>query len=158
MKHKRSRCLQPRDPNPAIEFLQSALHADRQMDALLCRAQRYMDLATRATRSTTTLPGRGLAGSRVEDGITGLVDIAREIEREATRLAETVRAVERTISALPNPQHREILQLRYLNGWPWDRISEHLGDLDRTWVWRLHGRAVEGVMEGGRWGSAPDPA
>ena len=50
------------------------------------------------------------------------------------------------IERLEESKHRDVLTWRYLNGWEWEKICQALGmpetPMDRTWVWRLHRRAL----------------
>lgn len=52
---------------------------------------------------------------------------ARALRLQADTLMRRERAAERWISCLPNARHRDVLTLRYLNGWRFDRIAEALG-------------------------------
>jgi len=134
--------VRERKMNPTIEYLGQVLRADHKLDALIERSQRYMDHATRATSrlTATRVSGTGHR-SNVEDAVLAMVDLSREIEREMSLFVEKVREIDAMIAKVPDDRHRDLLRWRYLNGWPWDRISEGLG-CERRWTLAMHGRAL----------------
>jgi len=135
--------VRERKPNPTIEYLNQALHADRQIDSLIEHSQRCMEHATRATsRLTATRIGGTGRRSNVEDAVLAMVDLSREIERETNLYIEKVREIRAVIAKVPDNRHRLLLRWRYVNGWRWDRIAEGLNVSDRSWVWELHGKAL----------------
>ena len=54
-------------------------------------------------------------------------DHARALRRQADALLIREQEAERWIARLPNTRHRDILTLRYLNGWHYERIAKALG-------------------------------
>ena len=73
-----------------------------------------------------------------------IVELEREIDRRIDEYARLVREIETAIDAVADPQCREVLRYRYLNGWSWQRIAGEM-NYSQDWLWRLHARALEAV-------------
>jgi len=63
---------------------------------------------------------------RVGENVSLAVDHARALRRQAEALIRREQAAERWIARLPNSRHRDVLSLRYLNGWHYDRVARAL--------------------------------
>lgn len=113
----------------AKEYLSQARQADRRIGALLERRRHY--------REMEELRGPGSAG--------GLEALEGEIDRRIEAYAALVREIEEVIDEVENGQYRDVLKLRYLNGWSWKAIAART-NFSRDWLWKLHARALEQIV------------
>lgn len=112
--------------------------------ALQERRQRYEDLATSATAHYRSGPGGTKRVSSVEEYAIKLADLSREMQLRADLFAEELRKIEAAIDAVEPALYRDVLKLRYLNGWSWNRITSQL-IYSPDYLWHLHGRALREV-------------
>lgn len=132
--------------NPTIEYLRQALRADRQIDALLERAEMYRNRSMQATsRATATRTSGTGSRSRVEDCVMEMLELEDAMKAEISELAAKVAEIERVIDQVRDDRYRDLLRWRYLNGWTWERIAEGLDLKDVRWVYEMHGRALKEI-------------
>lgn len=117
------------------EELQSVRHIEQRMRALEIQLDRIsQDLHSDAIQIC-------------EDGdpmprITAHLNECRdELNREWDALIDSRNRVKRTIAQIPDGQYRDVLNLRYIEALPWERIAVELGYSWRQ-VHRLHKKAV----------------
>ena len=108
------------------EYLQQARHMRTRMDALEERRQRYLDMATKSTAHYRSGPGGTRRVSSVEEGAVKLADLAEEMRIRSDIYAEALRGIEAAIDAVEPALYRDVLKLRFLNGWYWERIGKSL--------------------------------
>lgn len=125
------------------EYFRQLQKIDRRINAKLEQAGRCREMATKATgRMTATRVSGTTARSAMENAIVRLIDLERDIDSEVDQLVDLRREALALINTLEDPRHRSVMEMRYINGWSWDRISNEL-NYERTWVWRLHGEALQ---------------
>lgn len=68
---------------------------------------------------------------------------------EIARQEERMRRVVDMIASLRDKQQRDVLTMRYINGWPWRRIIFEMGTkgYSESAAYSLHGRALQHVNE-----------
>ena len=126
----------------ARAFLEQARNMDRRIEALRERRQHYEDLAASCTAKYRQGPGGSTRRvSSVEEYDCKIADLDRELYERIERYAETCREIEREIDRLRDARHRDVLTLRYLNCWKWDRVARATNYSVDT-VWRLHREAL----------------
>lgn len=126
------------------------------------RAQRYLSRVERLEseldykrlhlRSVRGLTSRGMVsgyGGGVPADRTGgaamrAQELTKEIEGLQERLIRARSDVRRTVSRLPNPGTRCLMEMRYLSHMKWEDISEALDVSPRTAL-RRHQRALQTV-------------
>lgn len=124
-------------------YLRGVRSQYRYVQTLTLRAERYREMAMRATGRTDALRLSGTARrSKVEDNVLAMVDIRRDIEKQIQAFSKEARRAEKLISRLPDPKHRTVLQLRYLSNMTWEEIAEQMGYTLR-WVHQLHSDALD---------------
>ena len=129
----------------ARAFLESISRADKRLEEMSFRAQRYRDMAKRATGSIEATRVSGTAGrSQVESNINRCIDIANDIDRQAAQLRERYAQAMRAIEGVSDPAGREVLELRYLHRMRWEEIAKRIGYTQRNII-RLHGIALREV-------------
>lgn len=123
-------------------MLDGVCGAERRIEEMAQRAQRYRELARMATGSAEAVRVSGTTGrSRVERNVGRLVDIAREIDAQAERLRRRMDEAARLIEGVSNPLGREVIELRYFDRLPWERIAQRM-HYSRSAVIEMHGRAL----------------
>ena len=66
-------------------------------------------------------------------------------EAETAALVSCRRRAKCIIDSVPDPNQRDVLTYRYLNGYGWDTVAL-LMDRSRTQVWRIHSAALESAQ------------
>lgn len=145
--------------DPVRRFLSSVVEARVEADRLTYRLQQLEAQATKVTASLTGMP-RG--GGDHENLLASLADMREENARAIVAAEQQVEKVTNFIDKLENPVSRIILKLRYCDCLPWDTESIHrkrkqktvMSEMkkvglyyDRTWLWRLHGVALNEARE-----------
>lgn len=126
----------------AKEYLQQLRWKNARINSLLERQARYRDLATRRTASYRGMPGGGVNRvSSVEEYACKAADLAREIDRRIDEYVDLTREIEAAIGRVPDARYRELLRLRYISEWSWEKIAVEMR-YDERWVKQLHGYAL----------------
>lgn len=124
------------------EYLGQVLRMETRLSSILERRARYRERATQITARYGEQPGRaGSPGSKVERFALKIAALEAEMREIDAEFADTVRAAEEAIDAVPDPRYRDILTYRYLNGWSWSRIARGMS-YSRDHVIRLHAGAL----------------
>ena len=130
----------------AQAFMQRVTNAQRRIVNMEEMAARYRDMATGTTANVHSVCIRGTQGTgRVGTNMDAYLDICADIEREAQRLREYLKAAMEVIGYLADSQEREVLELRYLSGMGWIELSMRMGLNERT-ARRIHVKALEHVQ------------
>lgn len=130
----------------ARAYLEQIGSATRRMEDMSYRAQRYRDMACRATGSMEAVRISGTSRhSRVETSVIGCLDLAADIDRRAAALRAQYETACEMIESVQNVAGRELLELRYLRGMRWEDIGRRLG-YELRQVYRLHGRALQEIQ------------
>ena len=127
----------------AKDFLRRARSVDRRVDEATERVDRLRAKLEAGRMSKITGMPRG--GS--EDW-TATADKLIELERRVNaRIRELVRVKHLAMDAIDRVDEarlREVLELYYIDGFSWDQVAERM-ELDKRWVFRLHGRALQRI-------------
>lgn len=81
------------------------------------------------------------AGDAMEKLIAKVDMLEREIIREIAREKRLIRRISAEIERVPDDRYKNILQMRYIMCWKWERIAVDM-DLDIRYVYKLHGAAL----------------
>lgn len=133
----------------AKQFLRQVRYLDDLIDTKLEQIQELRSLAEKVT-STLSLDGTSLQSSGLQDKIGDLVarivDLQMEIEKATSRMIDIKTKAMRLIDNMPTPEHRLLLQMRYLRGLTWEQIA-----VDMAYTYRgihyLHSRALREFEE-----------
>ena len=129
----------------AKEYLYQAYRLDQQINSKLEQVARLKHMAMQATGRFQAERISGTPQhSPMEDAVTKLVDLEYEINEDIDRLVDLKREMAGLIAKISNPSHRVLLELRYFGGNTWEDISSKMS-YDLSWVFRLHGRALQEV-------------
>lgn len=130
----------------AKDWLKGYADKNLRMDALMEEARLLWD---KATGISTVMAHDKVSGgdgetSRLAATVASMVDKYDKLQREAESLMLELARVEAAIEDMPNNRQRELLRLRYLCGWKWERIAQKM-QLEVRWVYELHGRALQSI-------------
>lgn len=110
---------------------------DSKMEQLIrCRA-RLQSL----TASYSDMP-RGGKSKDWTDLVVRCTELEEMLEDELKELYDLRHSIVLAIEALENPMQRTVLELRYLNGYSWQKIMEKTNYADRS-IFRMH---YDGLM------------
>jgi hypothetical protein len=115
------------------------------IDAKLEQAQEYRELATKASTSLTHTPPSGTRNAHSkEDIIVKMLDLENEIQGEIDNLITLMKDITAAIKGVPNPDHRILLELRYLAFKSWGEISVKMR-YSKDYTFELHRAALTKV-------------
>lgn len=124
------------------EYLRDIRHKYLYAQVLCERAQRYREMAMRATgRITATRLSGTPRRSALEDNVLSMMDTHRELQQQIQQLMRETRCAEKLIANLKDERFRAVLQLRYLCGMGWEEVADKL-HFSVRWVHKLHGQAL----------------
>ena len=127
--------------------LRQVRSAFRRADVLLARAEKYREMAVRATGRVDAVRLSGTPQrSRVEDCVLELVDTHNALQKEIGQLLARSREAEKRILMLADERQRAVLQLRYLCAMSWEDVAERLHYTLR-WVHKVHREALEALAQ-----------
>lgn len=131
----------------ALEILCNYRHIDRRVAEIYDRIARYRETATRATASMTAGNISGTPGrSRVETEAIKIVDLEHQLDDTIDDLNARRYAIQRAINAMPNEEHKRMLELRYMDGKQWAVIMRRLS-ISRSTSYRMHWAALREFYE-----------
>lgn len=130
--------------------LREVRHAHMRAEVLCARAERYREMAMRATgRADAIRLGGTSQNSKVETYVLELIDVHADLQKEISELMRLSREMEKRIGVLESDSQRAVLQLRYLCAYDWQDIADRL-HFSLSWVHRLHREGIEKLAQGER--------
>ena len=128
------------------EYLSQALWLDKRINSKLEQLEVLRALATRVSANfgeEKTSKNR-YKKSHIEITVAKIVDLEREINQDIDRLVDIKTEIMGTIGQVKDPISQLLLEMRYVNGKPWDVVAKELR-FDRSWISRLHGNALREI-------------
>lgn len=129
----------------AKEYLSQAYYLDREINRKLKRIMFFREMAS---NGSGILQAQRVSGtekhSPMEDAITKIIDLEEEVNADIDRLVDLKREMIRMIHALPQLEHRLLLQLRYLNYKRWEEIAATMQHDLKAVHW-IHARALHRI-------------
>ena len=130
------------------EYLREVRSKQRYAQVLCERAQRYRDMAMRATGRVSAVRFGGTSRrSKVEDNVLAMMDVEKELRERMEELMKETRRVEKMISLMTDDRYHAVLQLRYLCGMSWEEVASKL-HFSVRWVHKLHGEGLKQLAQG----------
>lgn len=127
----------------ARTYLESIERGTKLMNSLADSALSYREMAMKATGSMEALRSGGTSSrSKVESGMVGCIDIAKQLEDVADGVSGKVATACRLIARMENTGEAEILVLRHIARLDWSEINDKIGYAERH-TRRLYNRALE---------------
>lgn len=131
----------------AKEYLSQAYHIDERIESKLTQIETLKSLATRVTSVFSDMPHSSTPDNhRLEKIIADIIDLENEILDDVNELVDSKREVNSVINFVKNPEHRTLLEMRYLSFKNWESIAVELS-LDLRWIYRLHSRALADIQK-----------
>ena len=134
----------------AWSYLESVARAEKRIEDMTWRENRFREMAQRATGSTEAVRVSGTgSASKVSANMDKCMDIGIRIQDEAETLGKRYKLACEMIEGVSLPEGRQVLELRHLSRLPWEAIAEkmHYGprQLARIHRWALE--EVQGQMD-----------
>ena len=131
----------------ARDFLSQAYRLDQRINCKIEQLSTLNDLATKATSTLTGMPHNpNKATSTLENAITKIVDLQKEINDDIDRLVDVKAEITRVIKSVENVDQRFILEKRYLCWASWPEIAVELNVSNRR-LYYLHDLALEEIQK-----------
>jgi Mg2+ and Co2+ transporter CorA len=136
----------------AKQYLKRITRLDSLIKAKLEQIEELRSLAEKATVEAKLVKiynKNSYQSDRVGDIVAKIVDLNNEINEYIDQLIDLKAEAVRLIDSLENPDYRLLLNLRYINGYTFERIAVEMNYCYR-WITELHGRALEafnGVLQ-----------
>lgn len=126
----------------AKEWLQSAPKLDRRIDRKIEQLERLKSLAERVTTTISDMPrGTSPDPHRSETVRLNIIEMESDINADIDRLVDLKRAICREINGLDRQEYQDVIEMRYLNGYDWDKIAQEM-HYTKRWTLKLHGQAL----------------
>ena len=116
-------------------YLEQVAWAQRRIDALAARRERCRELEALAG---------SLAGGKAARA--ALEALEAELTARLEAYPALVRQVEARVDRLEDPLKREVLRMRYLNGWSWKQVAGRTG-LSLPWLYQVHSAALTAMND-----------
>ena len=127
----------------AKEFLRMARGVDRRIDRATERVERLRArLEAGRLNQLTGMPRGG--NSDWTETADKLIELEQIVNARVREMCKVKRLAMEAIEAVEEMRYREVLELYYLDGFTWDVVADQM-QLDRRWVTRLHGKALQKI-------------
>ena len=124
-------------------WLQKAIEAKREIEAIRDRREQLMSLATGITARYGGIGGAsGSAGDKIGEAVAKIADIDEALAARLAAYEEIIGAIEKEIDGVEDHRFRQVLRFRYLNGWAFGKIARKM-HYDRDYAYKIHCRALE---------------
>ncbi len=124
------------------EYLNRSRYLDREIDAKIDHLERIDSMVNRVTPVLSDMPADPSRDNhKREKLLVKMIDLKWEINEQIDELVDTKREINKLIEKIPTKEHKLLLELRYVNLFSWEKISEQM-DISLRHVYRLHGAAL----------------
>lgn len=127
------------------EYLGQAHYIDQRINSKIEQVASLRNLTTKATATLTDMPGSASRNSHpMEDIIVKMIDLENEIKRDIDCLVDLKVEITSLVKHVENPEHRTLLEFRYLCFKTWEQIAVEM-EYDLRWIYRMHKKALSDV-------------
>lgn len=129
-----------------ITYLKKYILLEREIDRKENEVEKWRSRLENVTASYSSQPlGGGSIYGKTPDIIARIVDLEQEISEEIDRAIDIRGTIEQAIKAVEDDTLRVLLQHRYIDGKPWERIA---ADMHYSWqhTHRLHSKALSKII------------
>lgn len=124
------------------EYLSQVWKIDKRIDYKLLELSRLRSMTTKVTASFSDMPRSATRNVHsLEEAISRLIDLEDEINNDIDEFVDLRNDIIKTIKSIDYPQHRLILEMRYIHNMSFERICEEL-EYSPTHIYRLHNEAL----------------
>jgi len=125
-----------------IKYLKRYIILNREIDRKLDEVTYWRARLEKLTATYSTQPqGGGSIYSREQEVIAKIVDLEKEIDADIDRLLVARDGIKAVIEVVEDDRERLLLQYRYIDGLPWERVAV---SLNYSWqhTHKLHSQAL----------------
>ena len=130
--------------NPKIEFMRRYIEADRRIPMKQERILRQRQKLLPGAQNMSGMPRSG-HGKDMGDAIGEILLMIERNEADIKRMRHDQEVILEAIERIQDSEMRTLLEGRYLNGWTWEKIAQHI-HCDTSTAWRLHGAALKQII------------
>ena len=128
-----------------IRYLKKYIILDREINRMLGEVEKWRGRLSNVTASYSSQPqGGGSIYGKTPDIIAKIVDLEQEINEQIDKLISVRIEIAGVIGAVEDDVLRQVLQFRYIDGKPWERVAADMGYSWRN-IHRLHSKALNKV-------------
>lgn len=124
------------------EFFQAVWDAEGRIRRLKRRKARFEDMARSLGANLSGMPSNHNRTSKVEYAACELVQLQTDLENELCEQIHLITLAKQIIQRIPAAKHRQVLELRYIDGMAWTDITKEMGYQDDRSVYKVHGAAL----------------
>lgn len=128
------------------QYLNRYVQAKNRYNAISEEMLRIRSEACRVSPVLSEMPNGGnQTGTKIERAIEQLDACANDLEKEALEMRQLMQEVKAAINTIPDETLKQLLELRYINGYTWEQIAVKMY-YSYVHICRLHGLALEKIM------------
>ena len=128
------------------QYLNRYVQSKNRYNAISEEMLRIRSEACRVSPVLSDIPVNGShISNKIEQAIEQLDACANDLEKESIEMRQLMQEVKAAINTIPDETLKQLLELRYINGYTWEQIAVKM---NYTWrhVLRLHGEALKHVI------------
>ena len=127
------------------EYLEHGYWANQMIAGKISQLQDLNDMTTKVNSVMSIVPPSGTRNvHKMEDTVTKIVDLQREINNDIDGLVDFKRELTTVINKVADPELRSLLTLRYLGFKKWEDVALEMG-YSVQHIYRLKKKAIEAV-------------
>lgn len=128
------------------QYLNRYVQSKNRYNAISEEMLRIRSEACRVSPVLSEMPSGGnQTGTKIERAIEQLDACANDLEKEALEMRRLMQEVKAAINTIPDETLKQLLELRYINGYTWEQIAVKMY-YSYVHICRLHGLALEKIM------------
>lgn len=129
----------------AKEYLKQYQTLDAKIDAKIVQRCKLIDRLRYASANVSGVHSTQPV-DKIGDITAQLIDLGKEIDSEIDQLVNLRREIKSRIAALPDPIHRDILEMRYISCWTVVKVAVKRGCSVET-VYKLQREALKSFTD-----------
>lgn len=124
------------------DYLSQLWTLDKNINYKLLELSRLRSMTTKVTASFSDMPRSATRNVHsMENAISRLIDLEDEINRDVDYFVDLKEDILFTINNIDYPQHRLVLEMRYIHNMSFEKIAAEL-DYCPAHIYRLHNEAL----------------
>ena len=128
------------------QYLNRYIQAKNRYNAISEEMLRIRSEACRISPVISDIPVNGShISNKIEQAIGQLDACANDLEKEAIEMRQLMQEVKAAINTIPDETLKQLLELRYINGYTWEQIAVKMY-YSYVHICRLHGLALKKIM------------
>ena len=128
------------------QYLNRYIQAKNRYNAISEEMLRIRSEACRISPIISDIPVNGShISNKIEQAIEQLDACANDLEKESIEMRQLMQEVKAAINTIPDETLKQLLELRYINGYTWEQIAVKMY-YSYVHICRLHGLALKKIM------------